>query len=381
MDQGSSRDLSSKDLPSKDLSSEDLRKQINGVCRTLGDVCLMEVCGTHTVSLFRSGVRSMLPVHLRLKSGPGCPVCVTSQGYIDAAIDAALRPGVTVCTYGDMLRVPGRHGSLEGHRAEGARVEVCYSILDALRYAEARRDEEVVFLSVGFETTAPAAALAVLEGERKGLENFSILCGHKRVMPALNALLADGEAAVHGFLLPGHVSVIIGSDVYRPLAEIHGKACVVAGFEPDQLLRGILRLLRQIDAGAPSVENVYTVAVDPGGNTRALACLDKVFIPDDVPWRGMGTIPESGLELRDRYRSFDARHRLGLELGEDYEPPGCRCGEVIQGKADPPDCALFGKACTQEQPIGPCMVSSEGTCAAWYRYGQGRVEGRQGTRK
>jgi hydrogenase expression/formation protein HypD len=359
--------------------TEGLIEKIRSASRTTGPVRLMEVCGTHTVSLFRSGVRSVLPSSLRMISGPGCPVCVTSQGYIDAALEAAARPGVTVCTYGDMLRVPGRTGNLELHRARGAGVVVCYSARDALRYAETHGEEEIVFLSVGFETTAPGAALALLEAERLGIGNFSLLCGHKLVMPALNALLADGELPVDGFLLPGHVSVIIGSDIYRPLAAEKGKACAVAGFEPVQLLRGIAALVEQIAKREPRVDNVYAAAVSGAGNARALQCLDTVFEPADTVWRAMGTIPESGLELRDRYGSFDACRRHGLSIGADYDPPGCRCGEVIQGKLEPPECALFGGECTHENPIGPCMVSSEGTCAAWFRYaspGDGKGDGR-----
>jgi len=348
---------------------------INKICRELDAIRLMEVCGTHTVSLFRSGVRSLLPPNLRLVSGPGCPVCVTSQGYIDAAIDAAGRDNVTLCTYGDMLRVPGRSGSLECRRAEGAAIEICYSIRDALRYASDHRDRQVIFLSVGFETTAPAAAHAVLEAESKDLQNFTILCGHKLVMPALGALLAGGDMPIDGFLLPGHVSVIIGSDAYVDLVDVHAKCCAVAGFEPLQMLSGILALARQFRDKAPHLENVYGVAVSGEGNRHALASLDRVFDEADTVWRAMGTIPASGLELKDEYSRFDARKRFGLTIGEDYDPPGCRCGEVIQGRIEPPDCALFGSECTHEQPIGPCMVSGEGTCAAWYRYGPARAEG------
>jgi len=346
-----------------------LIREINEICRELDAIRLMEVCGTHTVSLFRSGVRSLLPPNLRLVSGPGCPVCVTAQGYIDAAIDAARLDNVTLCTYGDMLRVPGRSGSLEHLRAEGAAIEVCYSIRDAVRYAGNHPERQIIFLSVGFETTAPAAAHGVLEAAARDLANFTILCGHKLVMPALGALLAGGDIPIDGFLLPGHVSVIIGSDVYAGLVDLHAKCCAVAGFEPLQMLSGILALAKQMKAGTPRVENVYGVAVSPEGNTHALASLDRVFEEADTVWRAMGTIPASGLELKDEYSRFDARKRFALAINEDYDPPGCRCGEVIQGRIDPPDCALFGSECTHEQPVGPCMVSSEGTCAAWYRYG------------
>jgi len=352
-----------------------LIQAINEICLELDTIRLMEVCGTHTVSLFRSGVRSLLPANLRLVSGPGCPVCVTSQGYIDAAIDATRLDNVTLCTYGDMLRVPGRAGSLESRRAEGAAIEICYSIRDALRYAGANKDRQVIFLSVGFETTAPAAAQAVLEAEQKDLQNFTILSGHKLVMPALGALLASGDMPIDGFLLPGHVSVIIGSDAYADLVDVHAKCCAVAGFEPLQMLSAIRALAAQLRHGTPRLENVYGVAVSGAGNRHALSSLDRVFDEADTVWRAMGTIPLSGLELKDEFGRFDARKRFGLTIGDDYDPPGCRCGEVIQGRLDPPDCALFGAECTHEQPIGPCMVSGEGTCAAWYRYGPAKTQG------
>ena len=339
------------------------------------EIRLMEVCGTHTVSLFRSGVKGLLPGSVRLISGPGCPVCVTSQGYIDAACEIAGRSGVTICTYGDMVRVPGAKGSLEQMRGEGAEVKVVYSALDAVGMAESRPDREVVFLAVGFETTTPGTAGAVMEAASKGIDNFSILSGHKLVMPALEALLSAGDMAVDGFMCPGHVSIVIGTEAYRPIAERYGKACVVTGFEPEQMLEGIEQLVRQVIEGRSEVENAYGVAVRDKGNAHALRMIDEVFEPADVVWRALGTIPASGLELRERYRRFDAIERFGLTLGPDVEPVGCRCGEVIQGKIDPVECALFGKGCTPTKPVGPCMVSSEGTCAAWYKYRRPEVEG------
>ncbi len=334
----------------------------------LPEVRLMEVCGTHTVSLFRSGLRASLPPNIRLISGPGCPVCVTSQGYIDAALEMARGGRVTLCSYGDMLRVPGREGSLESLKAEGARVQICYSIRDALGRAAEYPEEEVVFLAVGFETTAPATALAVLEAERRGLSNFSVLMGHKRVMPAVEALLSQ-EHNLHGFLLPGHVSVIIGSEPYRPILEEHRLACAIAGFEPPQLLAGVSALLRQLKSGRPALENLYGVAVRPEGNIKAQMVMERLFEAEETDWRAMGSIPLSGDRLRAPWRRFDAQERHGVEIGPDYDPPGCLCGEVIQGKAEPPECSLFGEGCTPSQAIGPCMVSSEGSCAAWYRYG------------
>lgn len=356
-------------LPSKERESSKPAEAIARICEDLGTIRLMEVCGTHTVSLLRSGIRSLLPTDLRLVSGPGCPVCVTSQGYIDAAIDAAAMDGLAICTYGDMIRVPGRRGSLESCRARGAKVVVCYSILDSLRYAEKHPELQVIFLSVGFETTAPLAAAAVIEAERRKIGNFTLLCGHKLVMPALDALLAGGDLPIDGFLLPGHVSVIIGSNAYRELVDEHNKCCVIAGFEPGQIVNGIEALVRQAAGRSPRLENIYGVAVEPEGNGHAQACMEQVFEQADAVWRAMGTIPMSGLELNETYRAFDAIERFDLKIGDDYDPPGCRCGEVIQGKAEPGECALFGKECTEYNPVGPCMVSSEGTCAAWYRYG------------
>jgi len=353
-----------------DNPTKQLIDRIEDLSRKTGPIQLMEVCGTHTVSLFRSGVKSLMPESVRLVSGPGCPVCVTSQGYIDGACELAGRENVTVCTYGDMVRVPGRLGSLEGKRASGAQVVVVYSARDAVKYAAGHRDREVVFLAVGFETTAPATAAAVLEANRQQLDNFSVLMGHKLVIPVMAALLSAGDVPIDGFLLPGHVSVIIGVEAYRPVVEDYGKPCVVVGFEPVQMLKGIVELLEQIAAGTPQLANVYGVAVRPEGNRVALKTMDDVFEPGDAIWRAMGTIPASGLELRPPYRRFDAASRFDLNIEADYDPPGCRCGDVIQGKLEPADCPLFGKTCTPMKPIGPCMVSSEGTCSAWYKYGQ-----------
>ncbi len=352
----------------KQPDAETLIRHIRDVAASVGTARIMEVCGTHTVALFRSGIRSLLPENVRLISGPGCPVCVTSQGFIDAACELASREGITVCTYGDMVRVPGRKGSLADRRARGARVMVVYSARDALQFAVKNPDRRVVFLAVGFETTAPATAVTLVEADRNNVENFFVLTAHKRVVPAMLALVAGGEVAIDGFLCPGHVSVVIGSDAYLPVVEKGNWPCVVAGFEPHQMLRGILRLLEQISRDEAKLENVYRSAVSPKGNAQALAILDRVFTPAPAVWRAIGTIPDSGLDLREPFARFDARSRLDLEIGEDYDPPGCRCGEVIQGKIDPVECGLFGTTCSPAQPVGPCMVSGEGTCSAWYKY-------------
>lgn len=351
----------------------ELVQRLCKVCEGLDSIRIMEICGTHTVSLFRTGLKSLLPGTLRMVSGPGCPVCVTSQGYLDAACSLAARPKVTVATYGDMVRVPGRTGSLERRRAEGASVLVVYSARDAVQYAAEHPDEEVVFLAVGFETTAPATAAAVVDAEHRGIENLSILCGHKLVIPAMTALLSTGDVPIDGFLCPGHVSIVIGARAYRPIVEEHHRPCVVAGFEPESMLDGLVRIAEQLAGGEARLDNAYRAVVTDDGNLVARQWMDRVFEPADTVWRAMGTIPMSGLELRPEYRRFDALQRFGVQMGEDYDPEGCRCGEVIQGKLEPPECSLFGEVCTPSDPVGPCMVSSEGTCAAWYKYG-GRQE-------
>lgn len=333
------------------------------------DVRLMEVCGTHTVSIFRHGLRSFLPANVRLISGPGCPVCVTAQRHIDAAIDLGRIPGVILTTYGDMLRVPGRGGSLEYARATGADVRVVNSTWAALRTARENPTQDVVFIAVGFETTAPATAAAIRQARRNGICNFSVLMAHKRVVPAMQALLEDPESRLDGFLCPGHVSVIIGSEAYRPIVERYRRPCVVAGFEPEHILASLRALLDQLARKEARLENLYPQAVSAEGNETALHLLEEVFRVEDEPWRELGVIPASGYALRPEYAEFDAFERFDVELGEDDVHPGCRCGEVIQGKAQPDECAAFGRACTPLNPLGPCMVSSEGTCSAWYKYG------------
>lgn len=336
-------------------------------------VRIMEVCGTHTVSLFRSGIRARLPETVRLLSGPGCPVCVTPQRVIDAALDLCAlgmqgRDRLILASYGDMLRVPGRRGSLERMRAAGADVRVVQSARAALELAHQFAPREVVFLAVGFETTAPATAATIIEARQAGVANFSVLTCHKLVGPAMAALLRGGRAQIDGFLCPGHVSVITGTRPYRIIARRFSKPCVIAGFEPLQMLTGLTRLVEQILAGEARMENVYRAAVAERGNATALALLRRVFAVTDTPWRALGTIPRSGLELAAGYRCFDAVHKFNLVMGEDHDPPACRCGEVIQGIAEPDECPLFGRGCSPQNPIGPCMVSGEGTCAAWHRY-------------
>ena len=349
-------------------TTQELIEGINETCKGREQIRLMEVCGTHTVSLFRSGVKSLMPSELRLISGPGCPVCVTAQGYIDAASELASRPGVTVCTYGDMMRVPGRNGSLSEAKAQGGNVLVVYSTRDALKFAEEHPKKTVVFLAVGFETTAPATAAAILEAEKRNLDNFLILPGHKLVIPAMMALLSSGDVPIDGFMCPGHVSVVIGTKAYQPIVDEYHKPCVVIGFEPRQMLLGISALIKQVIDGEARVENTYNIAVTEEGNTIAWELITDIFEPAPTVWRAIGSIDDSGLALREKYRRFDASAQFELDLDEDYENPGCLCGQVIQGKVNPNECSLFGTTCTPVHPIGPCMVSSEGTCAAWYKY-------------
>ena len=358
------------------LAIDQLKRDIAeaaGAVPGMEPIAIMEVCGTHTVAIRRSGLRSLLPERVRLISGPGCPVCVTSQGTIDVLIDLAGRPGVTVATFGDMVRVPGTASSLERAGAEGGSVAVCYSVLEALDLARNRPGEAVVFAAVGFETTAPGTAVAVEQARAEGLANFHILSGHKWILPAMDALLAGGEVRIDGFLCPGHVSVVIGSRAYEPLAERHGRPCVVAGFTAEQVLAGVAAILRQMAGGEARVENVYPEAVREEGNPEALAHVDRVFASADAAWRGLGTIPESGMVLCDEYAGADAVRALDLP----WPPPepeadarGCRCGDVIRGAIQPHECPQFGARCTPAHPLGPCMVSREGSCQAEYRYGR-----------
>ncbi|MCC7407371.1 MAG: hydrogenase formation protein HypD [Phycisphaeraceae bacterium] len=332
------------------------------------ELVFMEVCGTHTTSAFRSGLHSLMPDNVTLLSGPGCPVCVTAQGDIDLLIELAQRPNVTLCTYGDMLRVPGARGSLESARGGGAAIRIVYSALDALSFAEQHPDRQVVLASVGFETTAPGAAAAILTAQRRHVTNFTVLASHKRVVPAMLALLHAGEVRLDGFLCPGHVSVIIGSEVYRPIVRDHGLPCVVAGFEPRQMAAALAELSEQACDHRAELVNQYVEAVTPTGNHTAQRLLDEVFEPAEVRWRGLSAIPGSGLVIRSKYQSFDAQSRFNLAPAQDQEPKGCLCGQVITGRVTPRDCKLFGTACTPVHPIGPCMVSSEGTCQAWFKY-------------
>lgn len=329
---------------------------------------LMEVCGTHTVAIARSGFRSVLPTNVKLISGPGCPVCVTANVDIDCIIALTRVPGVIVATFGDMIRVPGSSTSLMQRKAEGAAVEVVYSPLDAIRLAQENRHQEVVFVGVGFETTAPLVAATVERAVILKLKNFSVLAVHKRVSPALEALVNDPDVALDALILPGHVSTILGIEPYKFLAHDYHIPGVITGFEPVDVLQGIAQLLEQRTKGMAHIEIAYKRAVMREGNPAAREAIDRIFTVCDATWRGLGPIPNSGYTMRDEFTFYDATRRFVLDVEPTVEPPGCQCGDVLRGVISPNACPLFGTACTPINPIGPCMVSSEGSCAAYFRY-------------
>ncbi len=334
-------------------------------------VHMMEVCGTHTMTAFRSGLRSLLPGNISLLSGPGCPVCVTPTGYIDRAIALSRIKDVTLATFGDLLRVPGTESSLELERARGAQIKVVYSPLDALQDAHEHPERQVIFLGVGFETTAPAVAWTIQKAAAEKCLNFSVLCAHKTMPQAMATLLQGGELRIDGFLCPGHVSSIIGSRPYEFICREYGIPCVVAGFEAGDMILAIEMLLRQLAEKRAAVEIQYTRGVGATGNPQAQAILREVFEEGASEWRGLGIIPGSGLNLRDAFRAHDALRRWpDIALPQPAEPAGCICGDVLRGARAPTECPLFRRRCTPETPVGACMVSSEGACAAYFRYAQ-----------
>jgi hydrogenase expression/formation protein HypD len=339
---------------------------------------LMEVCGTHTMAIHRHGIRRLLPRHVRMLSGPGCPVCVTPNDFLDRAIALARLPDVIVATFGDMMRVPGSSSSLRVERARGADVRVVYSTLDALQIARDEPSRRVVFLGVGFETTAPTVAAALLEAHRTGLSNFLVLAAPKLVIPAMLALVASPELTLDGFLCPGHVSLVIGSEPYGPLASEHGLPCVIAGFEPLDILQGIAMLVEQIATGRADVEIAYPRGVRAEGNPTAREVLRRAFVVCDANWRGIGRIPGSGLAVHPDLAAHDAA-AIPVEVEPTRENPACACGRILSGVMSPFDCPLFGDPCTPDTPEGACMVSTEGTCAAAFRYGRDDDESLSGS--
>ena len=347
-----------------------MAREAAGIGRT---ITLMEVCGSHTYAIGRYGLKKLLPDNIRLISGPGCPVCVTSVADVDRAFYLAGRSGVIFATFGDMMRVPGSGGrSLQKLRAEGADIRVISSATQAADFALENTGKNVILMGIGFETTAPTVASAVLSWRKRNLKNVYLFSVHKLVPPALKALIEDSELGtelrIDGFICPGHVSTITGIAAYSVIAEAD-RAAVITGFEPSDILQGIFMILKQISESRPEVEIQYSRGVGRNGNPRARQVMDSVFIPADAEWRGLGEIPGSGLRLRNEYSGFDAIARFEIPPVKSVEPPGCRCGEILRGVRGPADCPLFGKACTPSSPVGPCMVSSEGTCAAYFKYG------------
>jgi hydrogenase expression/formation protein HypD len=339
-------------------------------CKKLGrQINIMEVCGTHTVSIFRNGIRWTLPDGINLLSGPGCPVCVTDQSYIDTILSLARRNDCLIATYGDMIRVTGRGGSLETNAFKN-NVRIVLSSEDALQLARDNKDKIVVFVAVGFETTAPATAVVVKEAAKEKIDNFCILCGHKLVVPAMRALLSGKNDKIDGFLCPGHVSTIIGYGAFERIAKKYHRPCVVAGFEPMQIIEGLAEICRQLAAGKASAKSIYTAAVSKKGNRKAQKIIKNCFQEVQGRWRGLGKIDKSTLKLKKKYSRFDAYMRFNISQSVKADKTACRCGDVLCGLIKPTDCPLFGKECTPQKPIGPCMVSSEGTCAAYFKYGR-----------
>ncbi|MBN2186385.1 MAG: hydrogenase formation protein HypD [Dehalococcoidia bacterium] len=340
------------------------------VNRSSKTIRLMEFCGGHTHAIMRYGIRQLVPKTVEMRSGPGCPVCVTATADLDKAIALAQLPKAIITTFGDMIRVPGSYSSLQQAKAEGADIRIVYSAIDAIETADANPDKSVIFIGIGFETTAPTIAASILKAQQREIENFYVLSLHKLTPPVMKALLDLGEVKLDGIIGPGHVSVIIGSHPYEFIPNSYGVACVISGFEPLDILLCIDKLVEQVENGQPKVEVAYPRGVKPEGNRTALQLMEEVFEIGEADWRGIGTIPQSGLKIRKEYERFDADRVFPVSLKPVREPKGCRCGDVIRGAAIPPECKLFRKVCTPERPVGPCMVSSEGACAAYYQYGE-----------
>lgn len=346
-----------------------LLKRIASTAKKISrNVTIMEICGSHTYAIGRFGIRKLLPENIKLISGPGCPVCVTSARDVDIALHLAGLHNVIFATFGDMLRVPGTGGeSLQKKRAAGADVHVVSSADECIALAQANPQKEIIMMGIGFETTAPTIAAVIASCRKKEIKNFSVFSVHKIVPPAINALLADPLLNIDGFLCPGHVSIMIGADAYRMIPDA-GRAAVITGFEPVDILEGVWMLLQQIESGRKDVAIQYSRGVKPEGNTRAMNLLHAVFEPSDAEWRGLGTIPASGLTLREDFTSFDTSKKFPLPDIKSGDIAGCGCGDILRGIKLPDDCPLFKKVCTPVNPIGPCMVSSEGTCSTYYKY-------------
>ncbi len=331
------------------------------------EIVLMEVCGGHTMAIHRFGLTSLLPPTIRLISGPGCPVCVSSQQFIDTAMAYSKIPGVIITTYGDLIRVPGSSTSLEKERANGSDVRIVYSVLESLEIAREHPDKRVVFLGIGFETTAPLTAAAILQAQKEQIPNFFVLSAHKIMPPVMKALVAEG-VKIDGFIAPGHVSAITGTAIYNDLVTVCGLGVVISGFEPVDMMQSVLMLTEQIESGQPAVEVQYQRVVQKDGNLIAQKILEEVFEFRDDTWRGLGMIPKSGLGIRESLSAFDAERQFTVEVPASTEPKGCICGQILRGLKTPVECPLFAKKCTPSDPVGACMVSGEGTCATYFKY-------------
>lgn len=353
------------------MKDKSIQKKIKDLTDSIGKpVKLMEVCGTHTVAIFKHGIRDVIPKEIILLSGPGCPVCVTAIKDVDVAIAISKMNGNILSTFGDMMRVPGSKQSFYHAQAEGANIRIVYSPMDALKFAQENRDRKVIFFATGFETTSPSIAGTLYEAEKAGAQNFYIYSTHKLVPPALKALLDSGEVRIDGLILPGHVCTITGCRPYDFLASDYKVPSVITGFGAEDILQGVMMLLEQIASNRPAVEIQYKRAVREEGNPKAVSLINEYFEPCDANWRGLGTIPQSGLKLKNKYSRWDATKQFDIDVPEVQEPKACQCGFVLRGIKIPTDCPLFGKTCTPERPIGACMVSSEGSCAAYFKYGR-----------
>ena len=334
---------------------------------SIRDYQFMEVCGGHTAAIHRFGIPSLLPQNISLISGPGCPVCVTGTHFIDKAVAYSGIENVIITTFGDLIRVPGSSSSLEKEKAAGADIRIVFSGLDALEIARINRDKKIIFLGIGFETTAPGTAVTILQAEKEGISNFFLLSAHKVMPPAMETIIKYG-AKIDGFICPGHVATITGSDSFLFIPEKYNLGCVVTGFEPSDILQAIYMLINQVNRNKPEVETQYTRAVTGKGNSVAQGFLSKVFEKCDTQWRGFGVIPASGLKLRKEFEIFDAEKVFTLNIEHKEDNSLCMCGEILRGLKIPADCPLFGNDCVPETPVGACMVSNEGACNIWYRY-------------
>jgi hydrogenase expression/formation protein HypD len=353
----------------QEYRKKELVLAISHELRTLSKkkITLMEVCGGHTAAIHRFGLHSLLPANIRLLSGPGCPVCVSSQHFLDTAIAYSKLPDVIITTYGDLIRVPGSESSLEKEKANGHDIRIIYSALESLDLAKKNPEKKVVFLGIGFETTAPATAAVILEAKKEQLNNFFVLSAHKVMPPVMKALVEDG-VKIDGFIAPGHVSAITGTNIYNDLANVYRLGVVVAGFEPVDLMQAIHMLVKQIESGSPKVEIQYKRVVHKEGNKIAQDLMARVFELKDDKWRGLDIIPDSGLRINDDFSVYDTEKQFTISVPEPVDPKGCICGSILRGLKTPMECNLFAKTCTPSDPVGACMVSSEGTCATYYKY-------------